>query len=83
MYDSTKRNMQYWQSFHNFIVPVQIPSARVMHIKDQVSRYVDGESYLAGAMPSIVQQEFSRKVMMLAILVAFPQLSLWLPSFMN
>ena len=67
VYDSSERNMQYWQSFHNFIVPVQIPSARVMHIKDQVSRYVDGESYLAGAMPSIVQQEFSRKVMMLAI----------------
>jgi hypothetical protein len=67
VYDSTLRNMQYWQSFHNFIVPVQIPTARVMHVKDQVSRYVDGESYLAGVLPSIVQQDFTRKVMMLAV----------------
>ena len=67
VYDSSERNTQFWQSFSNFIVPVQIPTARVMHVKDQVSRYVDGESYLAGVLPSIVQQEFTRKVMMLAV----------------
>jgi len=67
VYDSQERTMQYWQSFHNFIVPIQIPTARVMHVKDQIGRYVDGESYLAGVMPTIAQQEYSRKVMMLAI----------------
>ena len=66
VYDSQVRKMLYWQSFHNFIIPIQIPTCRVMHIKDQAARYVDGLSYLAGVMPSVQQQEFSRKVMMLA-----------------
>ncbi len=67
VYDAEKHNMQYWQSPHNFVTPIQIPTCRIMHVKDQASRYPDGDSYLAGVMPAVAQQEYTRKVMMLAL----------------
>jgi hypothetical protein len=59
--------MQYWQTQGEGKQPVQLPTARIMHIRDKKSRYPDGKSYLAGIAPTVLQLEFVRKAFMQAI----------------
>lgn len=48
-------------------VPVEIPAANIIHIKDSNSTFVDGEPYLAGIVSTVAQLEFVRKRMMQTI----------------
>lgn len=66
-YDINKKEMQYWQTQGEGKQPVQLPTARILHIKDKKSRYPDGKSYLAGIAPTVLQLEFVRKAFMQAI----------------
>lgn len=66
-YDISKKEMQYWQTQGEGKTPVQLPTARIMHIRDKKSRYPDGKSYLAGIAPTVLQLEFVRKAFMQAI----------------
>ncbi len=63
-YDISKKEMQYWQTQADGQVPVQLPTARILHIRDKKSRYPDGKSYLAGIAPTVMQLEFVRKAFM-------------------
>lgn len=66
-YDIDKKEMQYWQTQGEGKQPVQLPTARILHIRDKKSRYPDGKSYLAGIAPTVLQLEFVRKAFMQAI----------------
>lgn len=66
-YDINKKEMQYWQTQGEGKQPVQLPTARILHIRDKKSRYPDGKSYLAGIAPTVLQLEFVRKAFMQAI----------------
>lgn len=63
-YDIEKKQIQYWQTQSEGKQPVQIPTARILHIRDKKSRYPDGKSYLAGIAPTVMQLEFVRKAFM-------------------
>lgn len=63
-YDIKAKQMQYWQTQSDGQVPIQLPTARIMHIRDKKSRYPDGKSYLAGIAPTVLQLEFVRKAFM-------------------
>lgn len=63
-YDISKKEMQYWQTQKDGEQPIQLPTARMMHIRDKKSRYPDGKSYLAGIAPTVLQLEFVRKAFM-------------------
>lgn len=66
-YDIDKKEMQYWQVQKDGELPVQLPTARIMHVRDKKSRYPDGKSYLAGIAPTVLQLEFVRKAFMQAV----------------
>jgi hypothetical protein len=66
-YDIDKKEMQYWQTQGEGKQPIQLPTARILHIRDKKSRYPDGKSYLAGIAPTVLQLEFVRKAFMQAI----------------
>jgi hypothetical protein len=66
-YDIAAKKMQYWQTQADGQVPVQLPTARILHIRDKKSRYPDGKSYLAGIAPTVMQLEFVRKAFMQAV----------------
>lgn len=66
-YDIEKKQMQYWQTPGEGKNPVQLPTARIMHIRDTKSRYPDGKSYLAGIAPTVLQLEFVRKAFMQSV----------------
>lgn len=66
-YDINKKEMQYWQTQGEGKDPIQLPTARILHIRDKKSRYPDGKSYLAGIAPTVLQLEFVRKAFMQAI----------------
>lgn len=66
-YDIAKKEMQYWQTRNEGQVPIQLPTARIMHIRDKKSRYPDGKSYLAGIAPTVLQLEFVRKAFMQSV----------------
>jgi len=59
-YDRQSRTMLYNQSQGQGMY-VAIPSDRIIHIRDECSEYVDGESYLAGIVHTIQQLDFVRK----------------------
>ena len=63
-YDIEKKQMQYWQTQGEGKNPIQLPTARILHIRDKKSRYPDGKSYLAGIAPTVMQLEFVRKAFM-------------------
>jgi len=63
-YDKTAKQMQYWQTQGEGENPIQLPTARIIHIRDKKSRYPDGKSYLAGIAPTVLQLEFVRKAFM-------------------
>ena len=65
-YDTQERRMEYWQTQPNG-TQIQIPSGRVLVVKDRRSRYVDGKSYLEGIVPTALQREHVRKNVMLQI----------------
>lgn len=65
-YDTVERKMEYWQTQPNGS-QIQIPTGRVLMIKDRRSRYVDGKSYLEGIVPTVLQREHVRKNVMLQI----------------
>ncbi len=65
-YDTQERRMEYWQTQPDGTVK-QIPTGRVLMIKDRRSRYVDGKSYLEGIVPTALQREHVRKNIMLQI----------------
>ncbi|MDD2524495.1 MAG: hypothetical protein PHT81_06600, partial [Endomicrobiaceae bacterium] len=46
---------------------LQIPTGRILVVKDKRSRYVDGKSYLEGIVPTHLQREIVRKNIMLQI----------------
>lgn len=66
-YDINAKKMQYWQTQTEGANPVQIPTARILHIKDKKSRYPDGKSYLAGIAPTVLQLENVRKAFMQSV----------------
>jgi len=63
-YDIQNKQMQYWQTQAEGANPIQLPTARILHIRDKKSRYPDGKSYLAGIAPTVLQLEFVRKAFM-------------------
>ncbi|MCK9570647.1 hypothetical protein M0R72_16990 [Candidatus Pacearchaeota archaeon] len=63
-HDIQNKQMQYWQTQKDGEQPVQLPTARILHIRDKSSRYPDGKSYLAGIAPTVLQLEFVRKAFM-------------------
>jgi hypothetical protein len=65
-YDTQERKMEYWQTQPDGRV-LQIPTGRILVIKDRRSRYVDGKSYLEGIVPTAIQREHVRKNIMLQI----------------
>ncbi|MFA5409257.1 MAG: hypothetical protein WC343_10855, partial [Bacilli bacterium] len=65
-YDTQERRMEYWQTQPNGRV-LQIPTGRILVVKDKRSRYVDGKSYLEGIVPTHLQREIVRKNIMLQI----------------
>lgn len=65
-YDTQERRMEYWQTQPDG-TQKQIPTGRVLMIKDRRSRYVDGKSYLEGIVPTALQREQVRKNIMLHI----------------
>jgi hypothetical protein len=65
-YDTQERRMEYWQTQPNGQV-LQIPTGRILVVKDKRSRYVDGKSYLEGIVPTHLQREIVRKNIMLQI----------------
>ena len=65
-YDTAERKMEYWQTQPNG-AQIQIPTGRVLMIKDRRSRYVDGKSYLEGIVPTALQRERVRKNVMVQI----------------
>ena len=65
-YDTQERRMEYWQTQPNGSVQ-QIPTGRILLVKDKRSRYVDGKSYLEGIVPTALQREIVRKNIMLQI----------------
>lgn len=66
-YDINANQMQYWQTQKFGQLPVQIPTGRIIHIRDKKSRYPDGKSYLAGIAPTVLQLEFVRKAFMQSV----------------
>ena len=66
-YDTQERRMEYWQTKPGQSQPVQIPTGRILIIKDRRSRYVDGKSYLEGIVPTALQREEVRRNIMLQI----------------
>jgi hypothetical protein len=64
VWDIENKRMQYWQTPSEGATQVQIPTGRVIHVKDNNSRYPDGRSYLAGIAPTVQQLEFVRKAFM-------------------
>lgn len=65
-YDTQERRMEYWQTQPDGTIK-QIPTGRVLLVKDKRSRYVDGKSYLEGIVPTALQREQVRKNIMLQI----------------
>ncbi|MGB5101540.1 MAG: hypothetical protein WBN94_13205, partial [Methanothrix sp.] len=65
-YDTQERRMEYWQTQPDG-TQKQIPTGRILVIKDRRSRYVDGKSYLEGIVPTALQREHVRKNIMLQI----------------
>lgn len=63
-YDIATKRTRYWQMKGEGKNPEEIPSARIIHIKDNRSRYPDGKSYLAGIAPTVIQWEATRKAVM-------------------
>lgn len=64
VYDKANKQMTYWQTQAEGEQPVQLPTGRILHLKDKRSRYPDGKSYLAGIAPTVAQLEFVRKSFM-------------------
>ena len=63
-YDIAAKRTRYWQLKGDGKNPEEIPSARIIQIRDQRSRYPDGKSYLAGIAPTVLQWEATRKAFM-------------------
>jgi len=61
VWDIAKKEMQYWQTQRMGEMPAQIPTGRILHVKDKHARYPDGKSYLAGIAPTLNQLEVVRK----------------------
>ncbi len=66
-YDIVNRQMIYYQEKGEGKNPEQIPTSRIIHIRDKRSRYPDGKSYLAGIAPTVMQWEAVRKSFMQAM----------------
>ena len=65
-YDTQEKRMEFWQTQPNG-TQIQIPTGRVLILKDRRSRYVDGKSYLEGIVPTVLQREQVRRNIMLQI----------------
>lgn len=63
-FDIAAKKMRYWQLKNDSQQPTEIPSSRIIQIRDQRSRYPDGKSYLAGIAPTVLQWEAVRKSFM-------------------
>lgn len=57
IYDKKKGSYEYWQKQDNASAPVQIPTKNVIHIRDEISEAVDGESFVAKVVPLIRKLE--------------------------
>ena len=66
-YDTQERRMEYWQTQPGKSQPMQLPTGRILIIKDRRARYVDGKSYLEGIVPTALQREQVRKNILLQI----------------
>lgn len=63
-YDISAKKIRYWQKKGEGYTPEEIPASRIIHVRDQRSRYPDGKSYLAGIAPTVMQWENTRKAFM-------------------
>ena len=64
IYDKVKCTYEYWQKQNNVGNPVQIPTKQIIHIRDEVSESVDGDSFIAKVVPLIKKLEFSDVALM-------------------
>jgi hypothetical protein len=63
-YDIAAKKTRYWQLKTEGRNPEEIPSSRIIQIRDSRSRYPDGKSYMAGIAPTVLQWEATRKAFM-------------------
>ncbi len=64
VYDKENRQLQFWQTDGSALASTQIPTEKVLQVKDPRSRYPDGKSYLRGIVPDASQLEYTRKALM-------------------
>jgi hypothetical protein len=63
-YDIGQKKTRFWQTKGEGKNPEEIHAARVIHVRDQRSRYPDGKSYMSGIAPTVLQWEATRKAFM-------------------
>lgn len=61
VYDRVSSETQFYQKTTDQGNFIQIPSDQMMFCKDPNTEYPDGESYLAGVVPTVQQWQFMRK----------------------
>ena len=61
IYDTVSMETEFYQKVSNTGDYNKIPSEQLMFCKDPNTEYPDGESYLAGVVPTVQQWQFMRK----------------------
>jgi hypothetical protein len=64
VFDKKKDVYEYWQKQDSLSNPVQIPTKNVIHIRDEISEQVDGDSFIQKIIPLIKKLEASDMALM-------------------
>ena len=64
VFDKQTDTFEFWQKQNQISNPIMIPSRNVIHIRDEVSEQVDGNSLLVQILPLIKKLEFADMCLM-------------------
>lgn len=64
VFDKQTDTYEYWQKQNNISNPIQIPTKNVIHVKDEISEQVDGDSFVAKILPLIKKLEYADMALM-------------------
>jgi hypothetical protein len=64
VFDKQTNTFEYWQKQNQISVPIQIPTKNVIHLKDEISEQVDGDSFVQKVMPLIRKLDYADMALM-------------------